>query len=201
MKVFLETERLRLREFEPADAEALFALDSNPEVMRFLTGGAPTPLATITGEILPRFVGSYAKFGGLGYWAAESRSARKFVGWFALHPGDPPVEGELEIGYRLRRDQWGRGLATEGARALLTEAFNRGAMRVLAQAYEENLASRRVMEKVGMTFARSFRIESTEELAGDTFDPASAPLFAGEDVEYSIDRATWLEAAVPSRNQ
>ena len=189
MEIFLETARLTLRRFTPRDIELLVNLDADPEVMRYLSGGTPTPRETIARRVLPGFVGSYAKFGGLGYWVALARGSQEFLGWFALHP----VEGrkdELELGYRLRRDAWGRGLATEGARALVEEGFRRGAAAIFAQTYEENVASRRVMEKLGMTFIREFRV-SADVLSESTFDPADGALFPGNDVEYSITAEAW----------
>jgi RimJ/RimL family protein N-acetyltransferase len=186
--VFLETERLRLRRFTAEDVELLVELDSDPEVMRFLSGGAATPRAFIETAVLPRFVASYAKYGGLGWWAAEDRANGEFVGWFGLHPSGR--DGEMELGYRLQRAAWNRGLATEGSLVLLRVAFERGADRVMAQTYEKNVASRRVMEKIGMRFVRAFRVASSDEMAG-TFDAASAAAFDGDDVEYAIERREW----------
>lgn len=87
-RIFLETGRLRLRHFTDtdADAELLVALDSDPEVMRYLGNGRPTPSDVIRHEVLPRFARSQV-------WAAEERSTGHFVGWFALTPASaaPPT--------------------------------------------------------------------------------------------------------------
>ncbi|MGE0602070.1 MAG: GNAT family N-acetyltransferase [Dehalococcoidia bacterium] len=88
MNPFLETARLTLRQFEASDLDHLVALDSDPEVMRYLTGGAPTPRETLETTILPRFIASSRKYGGLGYFAALHRDTAEFLGWFALHPND-----------------------------------------------------------------------------------------------------------------
>jgi RimJ/RimL family protein N-acetyltransferase len=158
--VLLETARLRLRRFTSADAERLYALDSDPEVTRYVRltpDASPTPLAVIREEMLPRFMRIVLPAHGLpGYWAAEERASGDFLGWFHLRPaGDDPTE--LELGYRLRRAAWGRGYATEGARALVALAFTRlGARRVTATALVENAASIRVLEKAGLRFEERF---------------------------------------------
>ena len=70
MSIILETARLRLRRFTPGDADLLVELDNDPEVMRYLTGGRPTPRAVIEGELLPKIIREYAESPGLGRWAA-----------------------------------------------------------------------------------------------------------------------------------
>ena len=190
MHVLLETDRLTLRQFTPGDVELLVELDSDPEVMRYLSGGAPTSRDAIASRILPSFIAASEEHEGLGYWAALDRPSGDFVGWFALHPvdGDPR---ELRLGYRLRRSAWGRGLATEGARALLAAGFARGAERISAGTYQDNTASRRVLEKVGMRFVRTFKV-TDEALTSGTFDPDPSAHFDGDDVEYAITREAWL---------
>ena len=73
--VFLRTERLVLRRFTGADADNLFDLDGDPEVMRFLTGGKPTPRDEVRDETLPRFLGYYERCEGFGFWAAAEKPA------------------------------------------------------------------------------------------------------------------------------
>ncbi len=197
MKVFLQTERLTLREFESFDVDNLVALDSDPEVMRYLTGGAPTPREAIESSILPGFLNAYEKFGGLGFWAALDRANGDFLGWFGLHPNDSGPSDLLELGYRLRREIMGsRASQPKGARALVDVGFGEfGASRIFAQTYEENVASRRVMEKIGMSFVRAFRITTPEQLAAGTFVPDEAAMFDGDDVEYAIERREWTGRA------
>ena len=79
MKVVLETERLRLRQFVPEDAERLFALDSDPEVMRYINGGKSTALATIRDQTLPAFLDFYRRFPHYGFWAADERAPGDFA--------------------------------------------------------------------------------------------------------------------------
>jgi RimJ/RimL family protein N-acetyltransferase len=190
MTVLLETARLRLRSFAPTDADDLFDLDADPEVMRFLTGGAPTPRRVIEEEILPRFLRRDERFPGFGFWAAMERSSGEFVGWFSLRPTDEASVRELELGYRLRRAVWGRGYATEGARALLGIAFAGPAVgRVVATTYEDNLASRRVLEKLGFALVRRFRATADDLARAGTYDASAAELWDGDDVEYALTRA------------
>ena len=73
MSILLETGRLRLRRFTREDVDLLVALDSDPEVMRFITYGVPTPHATYDDVILPRWFALYESSPLLGYWAAEDR--------------------------------------------------------------------------------------------------------------------------------
>lgn len=190
MRGFLETERLVLRRFTRDDADDLFDLDDDPEVMRFLTGGRPTPRGVIESEVLPGILSYYERFESFGHWAAIEKSSGRFLGWFALHPPDGDDASEVELGYRLRRSAWGRGYATEGSRALIRKAFReRGVRRVFAQTMAVNAASRRVMEKAGMTLVRSFHEEWDEPIAGAEH---------GE-VEYALTRAAWERRAVISR--
>ncbi|MEU4098302.1 GNAT family N-acetyltransferase [Streptomyces sp. NPDC026673] len=180
MRIFLETERLRLRHFTDtdADAELLVALDSDPEVMRYLGNGRPTPSDVIRHEVLPRFARS-------SVWAAEELSTGQFVGWFALTPRPEGPADDLELGYRLRRAAWGRGYATEGSRALIHKAFtDLGAGRVYAETMFVNAGSRRVMEKAGLRFVRVFHEAWDEPLPGAE---------QGE-VEYALTREGFVGA-------
>jgi RimJ/RimL family protein N-acetyltransferase len=170
MQVFLETERLVLRRFTEADVDNLFDLDSDPDVMRFLTGGKPTPRDLILNETLPRILHYYERFAGFGFWAVIEKSTGAFLGWFEFRPREGSGPEEVELGYRLRKSAWGKGYATEGSRALIRKGFTElGVLRVVAQTMTGNIASRRVMEKAGLTLERTFYqkwpdpIEGTEQ--------------------------------------
>src|SRR4029453_11336963 len=103
MDVFLETERLVLRRFTEDDVDDLVELDGDPEVMRFLTGGRPTPREEVEGEILPAFLRYYERFAGYGFWAAIERSTGDFLGWFHFRPHQGASLAATELGYRLPR--------------------------------------------------------------------------------------------------
>src|ERR1700680_1778313 len=165
MQVFLETERMVLRRFTAADVDHLVDLDSDPEVMRFLTGGIPTPREVTQNDILPSFLRSYEPFSGFGVFAAIEKGSGEFLGWFAFRPKDAARPNDVALGYRLRRAVWGQGYATEGVRALIRKGFNElGVQRVISPAYQDNLASRRVMEKGGLMLVRTYRMTVAELL-------------------------------------
>ncbi|WP_433551809.1 GNAT family N-acetyltransferase [Micromonospora zamorensis] len=177
------TERLRFRRLTMADVDALVDLDSDPEVMRFLSGGVATPLATVRDEQLPRLLTQYERHPGLGRWAALDRGTGDFLGWFAL---DPSADGtEAELGYRLRRSTWGLGLATEGSRALVRYAFDTvGVRRVWAETMTVNERSRRVMAKAGLRHLRTFHLQWDDPIPGTEH---------GE-VEYELRAEEWAAA-------
>jgi RimJ/RimL family protein N-acetyltransferase len=121
--VFLESERLCLRHFTMDDADLLFELDNDPEVMRYVNGGVPVPREDIVHDFLPAFLSYYERFDGYGFWAATDKSAGQFLGWFHFRPAEGAGPFEPELGYRLHRFAWNQGYATEGARALISEGF------------------------------------------------------------------------------
>ena len=193
MHVYLETERLILRRFTVDDVDNLFDLDGDPEVMRYLSGGPPTPREEIERDILPAFLGYYARFEGYGFWATLEKATGAFLGWFHLRPPEGHPTDEPELGYRLRRAAWGQGYGTEGARALIAKAFAElGARRVVASTYQDNAASRRVMEKVGMRLVRTFRFTPEELTAWGVSSPEQFyEHFPGDEVEYAVTRDEW----------
>jgi len=151
--VVLETDRLRLRRFVLEDAPQLARLDADAAVRRYV-GSTPPPTESDYHEtILPRWISHYAE-GPFGYWCAEVDG--DFVGWFHLRP-DRERHGAQDLGYRLVREVWGQGLATEGGRALVAAGFDEwGARTITAHCLAANLASARVLEKCGLSFVREF---------------------------------------------
>ena len=182
MQISLETERLTLRRFTDDDADNLFELDNDPEVMRYLTGGRTTARDVIRDETLPRFLHYYERFDSFGFWAAIEKSSGEFLGWFEFRPQEGGSLDEVELGYRLRRSGWSKGYATEGSQALIHKGFTElGVRRVFAETMAVNTASRRVMEKSGMKLVSAFHQEWPEPI-----DEAEY----GE-VEYALTRADW----------
>jgi RimJ/RimL family protein N-acetyltransferase len=182
MNVFLETDRLVLRQFTAADLDNLVELDSDPDVMRYITGGRPTPREQVRDKVLPAFLAYYERFAGYGFWAAVEKATGQFLGWFHLRPPEGANPDEPELGYRLLRSAWGKGYATEGSRALIRKAFTElGARRVYAETMAVNRGSWRVMEKVGMRLVRTFRQPWLDRIEGDEHG----------DVEYALTRAEW----------
>lgn len=181
MHVFLETDRLLLRRFTEADIDNLVELDSDPEVMRFLTNGRPTSREVIVRDTLPWIMTGYERLHGLGRMATVERSTKAFLGWIGF---DPPDDGrpddEIELGYRLCRSNWGKGYATEGSVALIRSAFHEFRVRrVWAQTMAVNHASRRVMEKSGPRFVRTCHVTWDDPIPGTEHGEA----------EYALDRA------------
>ena len=180
----LRTARLALRDFTSDDVDLLVGLDSDPQVMHFITGGITTPRDEVVDDVLPAFLGYADRYEGYGFWAVEERSTGEFLGWFHLRPEADHPQDEPELGYRLRRTAWGQGFATEGSRALIDAAFERwGARRVVAFTMAAHPASRRVMEKAGMRLVRAFTQEWPYRIPGEELG----------DVEYAITRDEWDE--------
>jgi RimJ/RimL family protein N-acetyltransferase len=102
-------------------------------------------------------------YAGYGFWAAIEKSSQAFIGWFHFKPAlDQP--DAIDLGYRLRQTAWGKGYATEGARALIRKGFTElETQRVVASALAANHASIRVMEKVGLTFAKRYMVDHDQE--------------------------------------
>ena len=186
MQVFLETERLALRRFTAKDVDVLAELDGDPEVMRYVTGGITTSREEIETQVLPAFLAYYERYSGYGFWAAVEKSSGGFVGWFHFRPAKDSPPGEIELGYRLLKSAWGRGYATEGARALVDKGFAElGVERVVAFTMVVNVASRRVMEKAGLRFVRVFHEAWPYSIDGEEHG----------DVEYALLRSEWKEEA------
>lgn len=166
MRVFLETERIILRQFIKEDASNLFELDSDPDVVRFTSQAGQSPdYDAIAAKTLPKFLSYYEKYDSYGIWAAIEKSSQDFIGWFFFRPAveaayfDPAFAdpSDIELGYRLRKASWGKGYATEGARALIAKGFSElGTQRVVAPALSANAASVRVLEKSGLKLQHKF---------------------------------------------
>ncbi|WP_311669832.1 GNAT family N-acetyltransferase [Streptomyces chisholmiae] len=179
----MTTDRLRLRPFTAEDADALVALDNDPEVLRFINGGKPVSAEVIRGRTLPRLCRTHPVSGRPDYWAAEARDSGDFLGWFEFRPLTEESVAEVELGYRLARRAWGGGLATEGALALVERGFAGWAVtRIEARTMAVNTRSRRVMEKVGLRFSRAY--------SGDW--PEAIPGSEHGEVAYELTREEWL---------
>jgi RimJ/RimL family protein N-acetyltransferase len=181
MSIFLDTERLVLRQFTEADVDNLVELDSDPDVMRFL-GGGPTSRAFIQDEMLPNWLRYYERYAGYGFWAAIEKSTGDFLGWFHFRPEHGGSAEEAELGYRIRKSAWNKGYATEASRALIRTGFtNFGVQRVVASTAIDNLGSRRVMEKSGLRL-----VGMIWRSRPDIFDGQRIP-----SAEYALDKADW----------
>jgi RimJ/RimL family protein N-acetyltransferase len=163
----VETARLIIRPIEEGDVAALTELDGFAEVR-----AAVDPF----GEHLPEDRAALSAHerglvGNPGFLAVVERATGAVLGWLQFQ-ARPERPGERELGYRLRPDAWGKGYATEGAAALIREAFaSPGVTRVYAHALLDNPASTRVMEKIGMTYARPWEYKG---LSGAEYEALAA---------------------------
>lgn len=149
--VVAETERVLLREFDSADAPALSTILGDPSVMEFSIRGPLTEADTI------RFIewcrGSYREH-GYGQWALIDKKSGALIGFSGLSHATVDGVDEVEIAYRLARDQWGKGLASESANAVLEHGFSICKIeQIVAIVSPRHRASMRVLAKVGF---RSF---------------------------------------------
>lgn len=144
----LETDRLILRSWEARDIDALAALNADPDVMRFFA-------APLTREETIALVARITALAGdeLGFLAVEEKASGQIAGMVGMAPLKPdmPFAPGHEIGWRLARPFWGKGYASEAARAWLTHGFDTLALpEIVAFTYTGNMPSRRVMERLGM---------------------------------------------------
>jgi [ribosomal protein S5]-alanine N-acetyltransferase len=147
MRIVLETSRLILREFVPEDADALTRVISDPETMRYYP--APFDRAGVE-DWIARNVRRY-QADGHGLWALDLKSSGEMVGDCGITLQDVDGRHLPEIGYHLRRDLWGQGLATEAARACRDYGFTQLQVDSLISLIRpENAPSRRVAERNAM---------------------------------------------------
>lgn len=174
------TPRLRLSPVSEHDVDDLYRLDSDPAVMRYVSGGRPTPRRDIVDWVVPRAQAELAAH-GTGLWVVRARRSGQFGGWVSLRTPRHSNRSELEISYRLARAWWGAGVATEATLGLVTMAFEQlPAQRLFASTLVTNTASRRVMQKLGMRLSAQ-HISDEQMTSG----------FAHGEVEYELMRMQW----------
>ena len=120
--MFLETERMLLRQFTMDDVDEVLALDSDPAVRVFVEDGEPVNRDEIAG-VIEHWMGYYDRSDTFGFWAAIEKNTGEFLGWFHFRPRAGAPVDEPELGYRLVSAAWGKGYATEGSRALIDKGF------------------------------------------------------------------------------
>ncbi len=146
----LETDRLILRPLDEKDIDAIFAMRSDPEVMRFIR----EPQNRDESANWVGLVSSLWATEQIGFCAMVEKSLGKFVGWCGLWR--LKETGEIEVGYAVAKEFWGKGYATEAALKFLDYAFEKlEPEKIVAVARPKNAASRRVMEKLGMDFVKT----------------------------------------------
>jgi RimJ/RimL family protein N-acetyltransferase len=166
----ITTERLVLRLPEESDVDALDAMDSDPEVMRYIGDGKVRPRNREQTTGFVAAAGRKWAERGLGWLSVTSREDGGFLGWVILAEPLflPEVMPTVEIGWRFRREHWGRGYATEAARPFLRYAFTDGGLdggleQLVSLPDVRNTASRRVMEKLGFRFGHEAVVPATKQ--------------------------------------
>lgn len=146
----LKTSRLRLEPITDAHFDGLFALNSDPAVMRYITGKPDTREDTLA--MIERVKARWSEF-GFSWWSLIEQRTGEIIGAGCIqHLGRDP-DNPLEIGWRLRMDKWGQGFASEAARCMAGFAFETlNAELLCAVCHPENHASSRVMERLGMRY-------------------------------------------------
>ncbi len=150
--MWIETQRLILREFQRDDAQELSLILANPKVMKF----SPTGILSVaqTQEKVESFITSYKKY-GFGKWAVVLKESRELIGYCGIALEEIDSKNEREIGYRFDSKLWGKGLATEAADAALHYGFeNFNFPCILGIVERSNTASARVLEKLDMKYER-----------------------------------------------
>lgn len=157
MKIHLETERFLLRDLLATDAQDMFELDSDPEVHKYLGNKPVQSIETIL-EVIQHVRQQY-ETNGVGRWAVIEKATNAWVGWSGLKYEQRITDGSryYDVGYRLKRAFWGKGIATETAQACIQYGFEQLNLDVLnAVAHVDNAASNRVLQKVGFNFVETF---------------------------------------------
>lgn len=185
MKPFIESTRVKLRIPVPSDIALLRELDSDPEVMKHLTGGRPSTEEELKATI-ERIVELSEKFQDkFGVWLAFDKSTDEFIGWFLFRPDKKNPDDHLnpELGYRLKKKFWGKGIASEVSKVIVDRAFtNYNFESIFAITLKANLGSQGVMKKIGMKWSKDYLEDQ----------------FPGEDkdaVRFAITRDEWLSGA------
>jgi len=150
--MFLQTKRLKVHRPTREDLENYLKLFSDPEVMRYIGNGQTRNLEN-TKSYLDKAIHHWEKH-GFGLGPIFEKETGEFVGDAGLvHLGLDDRNAEIELGYRLKKKFWGKGYATEIARAWIAWGFDHLPLKeIIASVYEENESSRHVLEKVGMSF-------------------------------------------------
>lgn len=148
----IETDRLLIREFTTEDLPKLIELRTKPEVYKFLGGEILQNPESIE-KRMQFYIDCYKTY-GFGMSAVIWKETGEMIGWSGIQPLDDT--GEIEVGYGFSEEFWGKGLATECAKAWLDHGFNKANLeRIVAVAYPDNTASWGVMEKLGMTYEKN----------------------------------------------
>ncbi len=164
--IYIETSRLRLRDWEEADLKPFIELNADEKVMTYF----PKTLSTEETKVFYKTIVSEFEEYGFGLYAVELKESKEFIGFIGFHRATIEVDFTpcIEIGWRLKKEAWGKGYATEGAKACLNYGFNLlNFNNVYSFTADVNDPSKNVMRKIGMQFIKTFnhpKIETSSSL-------------------------------------
>lgn len=189
MVTSVETARLHLRPWHEDDFPELVRLYSDPEVMRYISRGQPLTQDRVRG-ILDKQLRHWREH-GFGPWIAEDKATGAWLGELGLNElPDWPDADKIEVGWELFPSWWGRGLATEGARAALRFGFrDHHLARIISVTIPDNVPSRRVMDKIGL-LCQGTRRWRNAEVVWYALDRASWETGSSNEGDYVGDRST-----------
>lgn len=158
----LQLDDFTMRSLQPADLDALAAIWADPEVTRFLPSrGVPIPRENAE-KSLKSFINHWQQR-GYGVWAIIENDSARMVGYCGLRYLDEI--DEVEVLYGLAKEYWGRGIATQAAKAAVSYGFNVANLdKLIAMALPNNFASRRVIEKAGLQYEKQIHIFNLDVL-------------------------------------
>ena len=163
MKKNVETERFYLREILPTDVDGFFELDSDEEVHRYLGNNPVKNINQIVDVI--SFIRQQYIDNGIGRWAIIDKETYDFIGWAGLKLITETTNNHInfyDVGYRLIKKYWNKGIGTEVALATLKYAFNKlNLTELYAMADCDNVGSNKILKKIGFDFIETFNLDGT----------------------------------------
>ena len=161
MVTVTDSARLSFRLMGREDAQALWELDQDPQVMHYINGGKPNSMTTINEVFLPRMQAYTDSKQGWGIWQVNDKNSHQYLGWVLARPmsffTEQPDIKDIELGWRFFKKAWGKGYATEAAIAIKDALASQTDIdSVSALAVEDNIGSINVMKKMGMAFLRKY---------------------------------------------
>ncbi|MEN8250852.1 MAG: GNAT family N-acetyltransferase [Bacteroidota bacterium] len=163
MKIHIETGRLIIRDIEKYDAQGMFELDSDPDVHTYI-GNETIKTLDEAKSIIDNIRKQYVKY-GIGRWAIVEKSTDEFIGWTGLKYEQELREDRYyyDLGYRLKKKYWGKGIGTETAIESLKFGFTKlGLDEIDGAAHIDNIASNKILKKVGLRFIETFKFDGSQ---------------------------------------
>lgn len=156
-----DSERLTFALMNENDAQLLFDLDQDEEVMKYINGGKKSTMDDIQNVMIPRLYKYRNEDKGWGLWKVTVKESQEFIGWVLVRPMDffneDPQWDNLELGWRFIRKSWGKGYGTEAANTVKDALIGHGGIdKICAIAEPENTASIGIMKKLGMRYIKTY---------------------------------------------